>query len=346
MRTSLAAIAVAALVALLPAHAQAARPAQAKIEFISRAAIMEWIDAYRAKPDPARLPAAVRALSQAGALRDPESAGYFVGFVAGVLGANPRHAEELVRKMLPLPAADQWFVVRAIAYSGLPAWQSLLARVGDGMPARRAMIEQYLSGKLPTLDAIELDKSPTFLEKLRQQLGGKPQVPPLSYGHNPELLDTLWGVYFATGAYRPIWRIIALLPWSKDRDSVPRLTAGSAAKFTLANNAARYPDILALLKDMARYQPEEVAPILAEVIRSAEANDAATIRKAQLAAIEDIKRKGPGHQRDMKLWGYVGQGVIAVGCIAAAAVSLTALGLPCVVGGAVSSAAINYYAAQ
>jgi hypothetical protein len=339
-------LAACALIAavLMPGGLAVAKPA--KIEFISRASVMEWIDTYRAKPDPGRVPAAVRALSQAGALRDPESAGYFLGFVAGVLGANPRRAEQLVRKMLPLPAADQWFVVRAIAYSGLPGWQSLLARVADGAPARRAMVDQYLTGKLPTLDKIELDESPTFLETVRLQLGGKPQVPAISYGHNPELLDTLWGMYFATGAYRPIWRIITMLPWSKDRDSVPRLTAGSAAKYTLANNAARYPDILALLKDMAHYQPEDIAPILADVIRSAEANDAATIRKAQLAAIEEIKRKGPGAQRDMKLWGYVGQGVIAVGCIAAAAVSLTVLGIPCVVGGAVSSAAINYMAAQ
>jgi hypothetical protein len=320
--------------------------AAAKTEFISRASVMEWIDTYRAKPDPSRVPAAVRALSQAGALRDAEAAGYFVGFVAGVLGANPKRAEGLIRKMLPLPAADQWFVVRAIAYSGLPAWQSLLARTAERVPQRRAMVDQYLSGKLPTLDKIKLDESPTFLEQVRIQLGGKPQVPAVSFGHNPELLDTLWGLYFATGDYRPVWRIITMLPWSKDRDSIPRLTAGSAAKYTLANNAARYPDLLALLKEMARYQPEEVAPILAEVVRSAEANDAATIRKAQLAAIEDIKRKGPGAQRDMKLWGYVGQGVIAVGCIAAAAVSLTVLGIPCVVGGAVSSAAINYMAAQ
>jgi hypothetical protein len=320
--------------------------AAAKTEFISRAAVMEWIDTYRAKPDPSRVPAAVRALSQAGALRDAEAAGYFVGFVAGVLGANPKSAESLVRKMLPLPAADQWFVVRAIAYSGLPAWQSLLARTAERVPERRAMVDQYLSGKLPTLDKIKLDESPTFLEQVRIQLGGKPQVPGVSYGHNPELLDTLWGLYFATGNYRPVWRILTMLPWSKDRDSVPKLTAGSAAKYTLANNAARYPDLLTLLKEMARYQPDEIKPVLADVISAAEANDAASIRKAQLAAIEEIKRKGPGAHRDMKLWGYVGQGVIAVGCIAAAAVSLTVLGIPCVVGGAVSSAAINYMAAQ
>jgi hypothetical protein len=332
---------VAALVMPSPAAA-----APSRVEFISRASVMEWIDTYRAKPDPARVPAAVRALSKAGALRDAEAAGYFVGFVAGVLGDNPKSAEHLVRKMLPLPAADQWFVVRAVAYSGLPTWQTLLARIADRLPARRAMIDQYLTGELPTLQNIELDKSPTFLETMRLQLGGKPEIPAVSFGHNPELLDTLWGVYFATGTYRPIWRILAMLPWSKDRDSIPNLTAGSAAKYTLANNAARYPDILAMLRDMARYQPEEIAPILADVIRAAEANDAGSIRKAQLAAIEEIKRKGPGHQRDMKLWGYVGQGVIAVGCIAAAAVSLTVLGIPCVVGGAVSSAAINYMAAQ
>ena len=331
------------LVVLLAATAPAAT---AKIEFSSRGSVIEWIDTYRAKPDPARVPAAVRALSAANALREPEAAGYFVGFISGVLGANPSRAEALVRKMLPLPAADQWFVVRAIAYSGLPAWQSLLARVADELPARRAMIDQYLTGQLPTLNAIELDKNPTFLEKVRLHLGGKEKPPKIAYSHNPELLDTLWGVYFATGAYRPVWRVITLLPYSKERDSTERLAAGSAAKYTLANNAARYPDVLDLLKEMAPYQSEEIAPLLREVIRAAEANDTGAVRKAQLAAIEELKRKGPGYQRNMKLWGYVGQGVIAAGCIAAATVSLTSLGLPCVIGGAVSSAAINYWAAQ
>jgi hypothetical protein len=35
-----------------------------------------------------------------------------------------------------------------------------------------------------------------------------------------------------------------------------------------------------------------------------------------------------------------------VGCIAAAVVSLTAAGIPCVVGGAVTSAALNYWTMQ
>jgi len=350
MRMFRSAIAVANTVvlglAVLPMLlAPAAARSTGTVEFYSRAAVIEWIDSYRDKPEPARVPTAVRALSEMGALRDPEAAGFYAGFVSGVLGANPRQAKRLIETMLPLPAADQWLVVRAVAYSGLPAWKSLLARIASKLPARRVMIDEYLTGKLPPLDAIELDKSPTFLENVGAQFGIKPKTPDVSYGRNPELLDTLWGQYFAAGRYRPIWRIMTMLPWSKDRDSAERLAIGSAAKYTLANNAARYPDVLAMIKEMAPYQDDAVRPVLADVIHAAETVQTGGIRKQQLAALEKLKARGPGYQRDMKLWGYVGQGAIAAGCVAAAALSLTALGLPCVIGGAVTSSAISYWAA-
>ena len=137
-----------------------------------------------------------------------------------------------------------------------------------------------------------------------------------------------------------------MLPWSKDRDMVERLTVGSMAKVTLANNATTYPDLLLLLKSMAKYQSEEVAKPLGEVIQAAETAQAPRLKKEALAAIDELKRKGPGYRREMTVWGYVGQGAIAVGCIAAAVASLTTLGLPCVVGGAVTSAALNYRTAQ
>ena len=335
---------LAALAALLvlPVPALAA----AKSVFYTREAVVAWADNYRHKPEPSRLPAAIQMLSKAGALRDPDSAAFHVGFIAGVLGANPRIAEKLVIKMLPLPESDQWIVVRAIAYSGLPEWKELLHSVAPKLPARQAMIDQYLAGRLPTLDRIELDKNPTFLEKVQMHVGIKLPSPEVSYGKNPELLDTLWGQYFATGEYGPIYRILAMLPWSKDRDMVERLTVGSMAKVTLANNATMYPDLLALIKSMAKYQPDEVAAPLAEVIQAAETAQAPRLKKDALAAIEELKRKGPGFRRDMTLWGTVGQGAIAVGCIAAAVVSLTAAGIPCVVGGAVTSAALSYWTAQ
>ena len=346
MRYASVASGIAMLAALLTPIAPANAAPAGKIEFVSRVSVIEWIDHYRHKPELARVPEAVRVLSESGALREPETAGFYVGFVAGVLGANPKDAERLIGKMLPLPPADQWLVVRAIAYSGLPAWKSLLARTAAQLPARRGMIDAYLSGALPTLDAIELDKSPTFLEKVGEHFGVKPKLPPVSYGRNPELLDTLWGQYFAAGQYRPIWRIITLLPWSKDRDSGERLAIGSSAKYTLANNAARYPDVLALIKGMAAYQEADVRPILKDVIRAAETTETAGIRKEQVALIDKLKSKGAGYQRDLKTWGYVGQGAIGITCIVLATVSLTAAGLPCVIGGAATSAALNYWAAQ
>ena len=332
---------IAALVALTPVAAQAA-----KIEFNSRSEVTEWIDTYRTKPEPARLPAAVRVLSKASAFRDQDSAGYYVGFVAGVLGANPSRADELIAKMLPLPDQDQWLVVRAIGYSGLPEWRDLLRKYSSRLPARQALIERYLDGKLLTLDEIELDKSPAWIEKVHIQMGGKPPAHEMSYGGNPELLDTLWGRYFASADRKAMWRIFTILPWSKESDSLERLTVGSAAKYTLATNAARYPDVLALLKERAPRQKDEIKSVLNEVIKAAELGQTANIRKEQLASIEEFKRTGSGTKKKLKLWGYVGQGAIAIGCIAASAVSLTALGLPCVIGGAASSAALNYWAAQ
>ena len=346
MRYASVASGIAILATLLTPQSRANATPAGHSEFLSRVAVMEWIDNYRNKPEPSRVPDAVRALSQSGALREPETAGFYVGFVAGVLGANPKEAERLIGKMLPLPPADQWLVVRAIAYSGMPAWRSLLARTAANLPARRGMIDAYLTGALPTLDAIELDKSPTFLEKLGEHFGVKHKAPPVSYGRNPELLDTLWGQYFAAGQYRPIWRIITLLPWSKERDSAERLTVGSSAKYTLANNAARYPDVLMLIKDMAAYQEADVRPILKEVIHAAETTETAGIRKEQVALVDKLRTKGAGYQRDLKTWGYVGQGAIGITCIVLATMSLSAAGLPCVIGGAATSAALNYWAAQ
>ena len=42
--------------------------------------------------------------------------------------------------------------------------------------------------------------------------------------------------------------------------------------------------------------------------------EGARIRKDALAAIEELKAKGPGYKREVSLWGKVGAGALAVGC--------------------------------
>jgi hypothetical protein len=307
-------------------------------------AMLKWINAYRGKPEPDGLPVLVRALSDMQAFKDAETSGAYIGFIAGVLGANPERAAALVAKMLPIAPADHWVLVRAIAYSGLPDWKELLATFVDRMPERRAMIDKYLDSKLPTLDQIAYRSTkPGMLDKIKDALKiNNDRKKEIVIEPSPELIDLLWGYYLATGAYRPIGHIIKLLPLAADKENVDNLTTGSAAKFTLASNAVRDLHLLALLKWAVKSEPKDVAAVLHDVIETAETVDTARMRKESLAAIEELKQKGPDSKRELTGWGQVGQGALAMGCVVAAATGQIELGIPCVVGGAAYSAGLQY----
>ena len=72
MRYASVATGIALLTAVLaPVHIQSAHaaPVASARDFVSRASVVEWIDNYRNRPEPSRVPEAVRALSEFGALR-------------------------------------------------------------------------------------------------------------------------------------------------------------------------------------------------------------------------------------------------------------------------------------
>src|SRR4030081_495458 len=50
--------------------------------------VQQWIYNYRAKPDYAHVPAAVRVLFHAQSFKEPENAGIYLGFVAGAIASN------------------------------------------------------------------------------------------------------------------------------------------------------------------------------------------------------------------------------------------------------------------
>jgi hypothetical protein len=333
------AIAVAAIIVAAPAAAAA--PANAPLN--STDSILKWINDYRHRPDPESLPALVHALSGMQAFKDTETSGAYIGFIAGVLGANPARAEYLIARMLSITPADHWVVVRSIAYSGLSNWKELLTFFADRMPSREFMIDQYLNGKLPTLDQIAYPtEKPGMFDKIKVAFkfgGGKKAV---ALDPSPELIDVLWGNYLATGNYRPVGQIIRLLPLAGDHDNVDNLTTGSAAKFTLASNAVRDQSLLAMLKWSAKSQPKETAAVLKDVIETAETVDTARMRKESLAAIEELKQKGPNSKRELSGMAQIGQGALSMGCIVAAVTGQVELGIPCVVGGAAYSAGMQY----
>jgi hypothetical protein len=184
-------------------RAQAAREPAAP--FSSLTSTVDWLNNYRAERPVALAPLAICALSLHGAFKEPETARVYVGFIAGLIGANPDRAETLIDKMFPLREEDQWAIVRGIAYSGHPHWKDLLRNVAVRMPNRAVMIAQYLDGRLPTLDQLSIKPSPTTFERVREALRvdwfssdkDKPKKPVLE--PTQTVLDTLWGVYLASG---------------------------------------------------------------------------------------------------------------------------------------------------
>jgi hypothetical protein len=301
------------------APALAAPPQKKNSEFTSSESILRWINGYRSRPDPSKLPEAVRAASELGLFRDMDTAGVYVGFIAGVLETNPGKAESLVTKMFPMPPEDQVAIVRAIAYSNLPDWKGLMLKFAERMPARKGLIDRFVYGKQPTLKQLALDAGPAPL-------------------------DTLWGQYFATGSYEPVLRMISILSWAKDANNVERLTIGNMAKLSLATNGSRDKELLDMIKAAMAHEGKDTRAVLAEVIDAAETFEFGRVRKDALASIDQLKAKGPASVRNYHWWGQAGQTALALGCIVAGALGHVEVGIPCVVGGAVSSAALKYMA--
>jgi hypothetical protein len=306
---------VAVVLALAPMAADAKGKAK-KLPFTGPEQVLHWINDYRRNPAPERLAEVYKAMRDLGLLKDVEGAGIYVGFMAGIIGANPDKAEKLIADMFPMPPPDQVVVVKAIAFSGLAEWKELLGKFVERMPARQIVIDRYLSGKLPVLRDLPLD--------------------------NPIAVDANWGYYFATGSSEPIQRLVRGLSWSRDKNNVEKLTIGSVVKWTLANNASRDNELLDYLKTSVPHQPDEVEVPLKDIIESCETFELAHIRKQALDSIEELKKKGSEASRNFAWWGQAGQTAMTLGCVAAGAAAQVSAGMPCVVGSALSTAGLKY----
>src|SRR3954454_12752501 len=133
--------------------------------------------------------------------------------------------------------------------------------------------------------------------------------------------------------------MVPIRVWAKDPNNVERLTIGSMAKLSLATNASRDKELLDTLKGAMNRDSMETRVVLQEVIDAAETFEFARVRKDAMAAIDQLKMKGPASARNTQWWGVAGQTVLALGCVAASAMGQIQVGIPCVVGGALSGAA-------
>jgi len=84
------------LAALLVVQPVFGAPTQEIDPRASLGVVQQWIYNYRAKPDYAHIPAAVRVLFHAQTFKEPENAGIYLGFIAGAIASNPEPAGPLL----------------------------------------------------------------------------------------------------------------------------------------------------------------------------------------------------------------------------------------------------------
>jgi len=301
-------------------------------EFASAERLLDWVSNYRDKPQYWKVPAAVHAMRDHRLFTDEEQRWFCIGFIAGVLGTNPKDGPGLIPKMFPMPPKEQEVVIRAIAYSGRPDWQDLLVKNAGKMPLRKPLIDDLLDGRRPTLQAMALD------------------------AEGAKAVYALWGYYVASGQHEPVVRIVQALQWSKgaekkgffgklasgwgaDANNVEKVTTGGTAKWTLASYAERDRELIRLYQAELKNQPEEIAEPLKDVIEAAELFEAEKIRKEQYGAIEDAERQQLTADAGMSKGWTAGSIAIATGCMAASALGQAQIAVPCVIGGALYSGA-------
>ena len=301
-------------------------------EFASAERLLDWVSNYRDQPQYWKVPAAVHAMRDHRLFTDEEQRWFCIGFIAGVLGTNPKDGPGLIPKMFPMPPKEQEVIIRAIAYSGRPDWQDLLVKSAAKMPLRKPLIDDMLDGRRPTLQAMALDTE-----------GAK-------------AVYALWGYYVASGQHEPVVRIMQALQWSKgaqkkgffgklasgwgaDANNVEKVTTGGTAKWTLASYAERDRELIRLYQAELKNQPEEIAEPLKDVIEAAELFEAEKIRKEQYGAIEDAERQQFTADAGMSKGWTAGSIAIATGCMAASALGQAQIAVPCVIGGALYSGA-------
>lgn len=318
--------------ALEPEQVEQPAPPQAGA-FSSPERFLEWLYNYRKHPTPARVPAAVRAMRDLGLFQDEEKAAFCTGFIAGVIGENPKAAASLIAKMFPMPDKDQAVIIRAIAFSGRPDWRDLMAKFQGRMKLRQPLIDSYVSGQAKPLMLADLDST--------------------------TVIYALWGYYVATDQHEPVVRIIQALQYSKsgsgsgfswkkitsgwrqDPSAVEKISAGATAKWTLASYAERDRELLSLYRAEYDKQPPEIAAPLKDVIEAAEVFESEKVRKDQLSAIEEAQKQKATNEAGMSKAATAGSIAIATGCVAASALGQVYVAVPCVIGGALYTGAVK-----
>ncbi len=212
--------------------------------FKSPAECGPWIDSYYQHPEPARVVAAVKCLSDGGVFDNGVSIPPLAGFLSGVFRANPGMVNSWVDQLGALEEKHLRVVFMGIWYANLPDSKRMAMAFLERHPALRTEVDSLLKG------------APTVPENL-----------PLEQG--AWVLDTLWGKFLATGDAAPVERIIGALAYLDAERDKDRLVIGATARWSLFANAKKHARVLEICQKAVGRQTAAVDDKLKEVINAA-----------------------------------------------------------------------------
>jgi len=205
----------------------------------------------------------------------------------------------------------------------------------NSLPACRAacvMIREYSNGTASRRSTKCRSKP-----KSRRPAGqGKQLFRPVRQAHradidtSPELLDSLWGIYFATGSYRRCRASSPCCPGPRSA-TASRGSRGRHGQVHSRQQCDAQPR--SARHAQARQPPPaaSVAPDPRRGDRSRRERSRGARPQGALAAIDELKTKARLPAR-LSLWGKVGEGALAIGCIAGSSRRAGPVRLPCVIG--------------
>ncbi len=222
----------------------AATPAGAATTFQSNEDFSKWLTYYYLKPEPNRVPDAVRYMSETGFLDNGKAAPPIFGFLAGTLQSNPDKMALWISQLSSLNERHLSVVVLGVWYAALPESQKTAYALIESHPKLKSDFEFLYGGTPMSIEQIPLEQGSW-------------------------VLDALWGKFIATGDSSPVKRIISTLPWIDVKGDINRLLVGGAARWSLTSNAVQHKRVFEICEEAEKREGAEVAVKLREVISNA-----------------------------------------------------------------------------
>lgn len=194
-----------------------------------------WLETYYVHQSPAQLGRAVLGLSRSGYFEQPGHTAIAIGFLSTVFAKHPDRVDGWLLEFNPLPASHHRLIAAALWQAGHPMGADLLKKLGEFSPVRGEV--QALADKKSTSVANTPVRSPSSM-------------------------NLQWGAFLATGDERHIVNVLEAMG-----NDLPGLD--SAARASLAQNAAAHPRVLEICRVQLDRQPEQVRSLLRAALNNA-----------------------------------------------------------------------------